>query len=98
MVAGTEPKCFSSTEAGMLILRIVLLIAAVSLAIWVSVSVYGAFRTTPDQIKLVPYDEYVGRMLDLVRSDVDRFFEMAVLILAGLWALAIIDKEHGLRL
>ena len=82
----------------MLKVRVAFLIISICVAMWVSVSVYEAFRTAPDQIKLVPYDEYVAKMLDLMSSDVDRFFQMAVLILAGLWAVAIIDKDYRLRL
>ena len=78
-------------------LRIGLVILAICIAAWISFSAFRTFGTTPDQIKLVPYDEYMGGALDLVRSDVDKFFEIAVLILAGLWAIAIIDKDHRLR-
>jgi len=44
-------------------LRVVVLVLSICIAGWVSISVYEAFRTTSDQIKLVSYDEYFGKML-----------------------------------
>src|SRR5712692_5144753 len=82
----------------MSIFRIVLLLLAIGVAIWVSISVSSAFQTTADQIKLVPYDEYSAKMFDFARSDVDRFFQIGVLIFAGLWVLAVLDNDNGLSL
>lgn len=78
-------------------LRIALVVCSICIAAWISFSAVQAFGTTPDQIKLVPYDEYFGGALDLVRADAEKFSEIGVLILAGLWAIAIIDKDHRLR-
>ena len=50
-------------------LRILLLILSVCLGVWVLVSVFHAFRSTPDQIKLVNYDEYVAKALDFVKQE-----------------------------
>ena len=76
--------------------RVILAIASICIALWVGTSVCMTFQTTPDQIKLVPYDEYVGKMFDVARFDVDKFFEIAVLIVAGLWAVAIIGEKNRL--
>lgn len=78
-------------------LRILLAIFSVSLGIWISISVFHAFRSTPDQIKLVNYDEYVAKALDFVKQDVERFFQMGVLVLGSLWALAVVDKDQRLK-
>lgn len=61
-------------------------------------SVLHAFRSTPDQIKLVNYDEHVSKALDFMMQDVERFFQMGVLVLGGLWALAVVDKDYRLKL
>jgi len=78
--------------------RILLAILSVLLGAWISISVSQAFRSTPDQIKLVNYDEYVSKTLDFVKQDVERFFQMAVLVLGSLWALGVVDKDHRLKL
>jgi len=78
--------------------RIVVALICLSLAAWVSLSIFHAFRSTPDQVKLVNYDDYVVKVFDLVKQEVERFFEMAVLVLGGIWALAVIDKDQKLML
>lgn len=80
------------------IARILLATVSVLLGVWISISVLHAFLSTPDQIKLVNYDEYVAKALDFVKQDVERFFQMGVLVLGSLWALAVVDKDHRLRL
>jgi hypothetical protein len=79
------------------VVRGLLAVASVGLAIWVSISVWQALRSTPDQIKLVNYDEYAVKALDFVREDVERFFQMGVLVLGGIWALAIVDKDQKVK-
>ncbi len=80
------------------ILRILLAILSVSLGVWISISVFHAFRSTPHQIKLVNSDEYVAKALDFAKQDVERFFQMGVLVLGSLWALAVVDKDQRLKL
>jgi hypothetical protein len=80
----------------MLRLRLVLLVLSLVVAGWFSISSFAAFRATPDQINFVAYDEYTAKMLDFMRSDVDRLFQLVVLMFAGLWALAFLDKDHRL--
>ena len=80
------------------ILRVLLAAVSVSLGAWISMSVLHAFLSTPDQIKLVNYDEYVAIPLDFVKEDVERFFQMGVLVLGSLWALAVVDKDQRLKL
>ncbi len=79
------------------VVRSLLAVVSVGLAIWVSISVSQALRSTPDQIKLVNYDDYVVKALDFVREDVERFFQMGVLLLGGIWALAIVDKDQKVK-
>jgi len=79
------------------VVRILLATFSVLLAIWVATSVFHALRSTPDQIKLVDYDEYVAKTLDLAKDDVGRFFQMGVLVLGGIWALAIVDKDQRIN-
>ena len=55
------------------------------------------FKTTPEQMKTISYDEYLAATLEFVRQDTERFFHLTVLILGGLWALAIIDGTHHLH-
>ena len=50
------------------VVRSLLAVVSVGLAIWVSISVSQALRSTPDQIKLVNYDDYVVKALDFVSS------------------------------
>jgi hypothetical protein len=69
---------------------------SILLASWVLVSIIQAFETTPDQIKTIKYDEYLAATLEFVRQDADRFLQLTVLILGGLWTLAIIDDTHHL--
>jgi hypothetical protein len=71
---------------------------SVLLVIWVSISVGHAFQSAPDQIKLVNYDDYVVKALDFVKQDVERFFQMGVLFLGGIWALAVVDTDHRVKL
>jgi hypothetical protein len=80
------------------VVRILLATFSALLAIWVTISVFQAFRSTPDQIKLVDYDEYVAKTLDLAKDDVGRFFQMGVLALGGIWALAIVDKDQRINM
>jgi hypothetical protein len=80
------------------ILRILLTIFSVSLGVWISISVLHVFRITPDQIKLVNFDEEVAKASDFVMQDVGQFFQMGVLVLGSLWALAIVDKDQRLKL
>jgi hypothetical protein len=76
--------------------RWALAVVSILLAIWVLVSIIQAFKTTPDQIKTINYDEYLAATLEFVRQDAERFFQLAVLVLGGLWTLAIIDDTHHL--
>jgi flagellar biosynthesis protein FliQ len=80
------------------VIRVLLAAVSVSLAIWVFISIFHAFRSTPDQIKLVNYDDYVVKAFDLVKQDVERFFQMGVLVLGGIWALAVVDKDQRVTL
>jgi hypothetical protein len=76
------------------------ILAGFSLVIsaWILSFVIRAVSTTPDQIKLVKYDESVGQMMESVRQDVDRFFEMGVLVFGGLWTLAVADKDQNIKM
>jgi hypothetical protein len=78
--------------------RRLLALASFGLAVWVFVSAFHTFRSTPDQIRLVDYDESVVQILDSVRQDVERFFQMGVLVLGGLWTLAIVDKDQRVKI
>lgn len=81
----------------MLLFRWALAILCLALAVWVFISGYHAITSTPDQIRLVDYSESTAQILEFVRQDIERFFQMGVLVLGGLWALAIVDKEQRLR-
>jgi hypothetical protein len=80
------------------VFRWALVVASTILASWVLVSIIQAFKTTPDQITTVNYDEYLAATLEFVRQDADRFLQLTVLILGGLWAMAIVDDAHHLKL
>ena len=57
-----------------------------------------AFRATPDQISLVPVDKHAVALLDLAKQDNERLFQLVVVVLGGLWALAIVDKDHRINI
>jgi len=80
------------------IIRWLLAALSVSLAIWVSISIFRAFSSTSDQIKLVNYDELAVKALDFVQQGAERFFQMGVLVLGGIWTLAVVDKDQRLEL
>lgn len=67
-------------------------------AAWVLTSAFRAYRSTPDQIRIIDYDESAGQILESVRGDNERFFQMGVLILGGLWTLAIVDKDQRVKI
>lgn len=56
------------------------------------------FSSTPDEIKLVAYDDYKILVGQMVLSDLDRFFNFGVLLLTGLWSLGIVKKDERLKL
>jgi hypothetical protein len=69
-----------------------------SLAVWVSISVFHAFQSAPDQVKLVNYDELATKALDFVQQGAERFFQMGILILGGVWTLGVVDKDQRVKL
>jgi hypothetical protein len=74
--------------------RWLLALLSLAVAMWVFVSAFRTYRSTPDQIRLVDSDESVVQIFDSVRQDIERFFQMAVLVLGGLWTLAVIDRDQ----
>jgi hypothetical protein len=81
----------------MTFLRWVLAVLSLALCTWVLVSGYQALTSTPDQIKLVDLDESVVQIVEFVRQDIERFFQMGVVVLGGLWAISIIDKDQRVK-
>jgi uncharacterized membrane protein len=71
---------------------------SLTVAAWIISFGHRAVTTTPDQIKLVAYDESVVQILESVRQDVERFFEMGVLVFGGLWAVAVVDKDQRMKI
>ena len=78
-------------------LRIFLAAVAIALLLWTGVSLYRAISATPDQIKTVSYYPESATSLDMARKDVDGFFQTGVLLLAGLWGVAVVKKDDRLR-
>lgn len=81
-----------------LVIRWVLAALCIALAVWVSVSVFMAFRATADQVSLVPVGKHAAELLDFARQNNERLFQLVVVLLGGLWALAVVDKDHRINL
>jgi hypothetical protein len=79
------------------VIRGLLAALCVVLAIWVSLSVFRAFRATADQISLVPIDKHAPESVSFARQNTERLFQLVVVLLGGLWALAIVDKDHRIN-
>jgi hypothetical protein len=75
-------------------LRRILAIASLGVTVWVVVTAIHAFRVTPDQIRVVKYDEYTAKTVDFVLGDTERFLQVGVIVLGGLWTLGVIDKDR----
>jgi hypothetical protein len=80
------------------IIRWLLAALSVSLAAWVSISIFGAFGSTSDEVKLVNYDDLAVKAIDFVQHGAERFFQMGVLVLGGIWTLAIVDRDQRVKL
>ena len=93
-IGANTPKFDWKSKATILsAIRTLFAVICVGLAVWVSVSVVMAFRTTTDQISLVPKDKHAAESLNFARENTDRLFQLVVVVLGGLWALAIVDKD-----
>jgi hypothetical protein len=65
-------------------------------AAFLSLFAYG-FTTTPDTIDIVDYDAYRATALNFVRDDAKLFVDAGILVLAGLWGVAIVSKDERMR-
>jgi hypothetical protein len=70
--------------------------AVVSTVIFVCLFAYE-FATTPDTIDIVEYDSYRVTALSFVRDNAKLFVDAGILVLAGLWSVAIVSKEERMR-
>lgn len=77
-------------------LRTILAAFTIVLLAWTLWSVYQALSTTPDQIKTVSYDLERATSFDMARKDIDGFFQTGILLLAGLWSVAVVKKDDRL--
>jgi hypothetical protein len=57
---------------------------------------YG-FATTADTIDIVDYDAYRAAALNFVRDDAKLFVDAGILVLAGLWSVAIVSRDERIR-
>jgi len=55
------------------------------------------YSYTPDQIRLIQYDEYKLLVGQMVLGDFGRFFDFGVLLLAGICGLGIVRKDERLN-
>ena len=86
-------------------LRNVLLVASSLIFLWVFVTGLRALRTTPDQIDILERKDpdfvrdfkHVELAEKIARDDVGRFFQISILLIAGLWSIAVINKEIRLQ-
>jgi hypothetical protein len=74
------------------------------LAVIVSISSFPIFfffwkiySSSPDLMTLVKYDDYKMLVSQMVLGDFDRFFNFGILVLAGIWSLAIVRKDERLN-
>lgn len=77
--------------------RNILALGCVLLTLWVLISVWHAIWTTDDQIKIVSFNSYRDVALQMMRSEVDRLFQMGILIVAGLLSVAVVKKDTRLQ-
>jgi hypothetical protein len=92
-----KPRADYKSKITTLLIRRLLAALCIALAVWVSVSVFRAFWATADQISLVPSDKHAPELLGFARQNTERLFQLVVVILGGLWALAIVDQDHRIN-
>src|SRR5438105_2090974 len=76
--------------------RVMLTACCLVLLIWVAVAIARAMSTTVDQIKFVDYDPARFSVFQFTRESLERYFQMAVLIVGALMSVAIIKQDARL--
>jgi hypothetical protein len=77
--------------------RWLLAACVIILGVWISWTILEDVRTTPDQIRTVDYARSRAIAFEFMRDDAKRFIDAAILIMAGLWSVAVVSKEDQLR-
>jgi hypothetical protein len=76
--------------------RAVLLILCFSMLGYVLHGVRKAKQTTPDQIRLIDFDPMRVPVIQSLRDQSQRFFQMAVVVLGSLLGVALVKKDDRL--
>jgi hypothetical protein len=76
--------------------RALLLLLCVSALGYVLHAVRKAEQTTPDQIRLLDFDPIRVTVMQSLRDQSQRFFQMAVVVLGSLLGVALVKKDDRL--
>jgi hypothetical protein len=77
--------------------RCILATLVVVMAAWLFYDVQQEITKTPDQIQTVNYEQSRAISFQLLRDDERRYLDAAILILAGLWSVAIVNKDDRIK-
>jgi hypothetical protein len=77
--------------------RWLLAVATAIFIVWLLHDIWHAIRMTPDQIRTVELDQSRAVAFQFLREDSRRFVDAAMLVLAGLWSVAVVGKDERLR-
>jgi hypothetical protein len=77
--------------------RYILATAVVLLSAWLIWGIWRDVQNTPDQIRTVEYDQSRALAFQFMREDARQFIDATILILAGLWGVAIVKKEDRIK-
>ena len=75
------------------ICRWLLAASAAFAAVWLLWTVHYEIERTPDQIRTVQYEESRMLVYQFMRDDSKRFLDAAILVLAGLWSVAVVKQN-----
>jgi hypothetical protein len=79
------------------IVRWLLAVTTAIFMVWLLHDIWQTIRTTPDQIRTVELDQSRAVAFQFLREDSRRFVDAAILVLAGLWSVAVVGKDERLR-
>jgi magnesium-transporting ATPase (P-type) len=80
-----------------ILFRFVLLILSAAILVFVVYVVVKAQQTGADQIRLMDFDAVRAALLQSVRDDSQRFFQMAVVVLGSVLGVALVKKDDRLN-
>jgi hypothetical protein len=72
-------------------------VAVTVLLIWLLHGIWQTVRATPDQIRTVDFDQSRGLAFQFMREDSRRYLDAAILVLAGLWSVAVVNEGERVR-